>query len=106
MIAITIANTKKAAVKLLLNGGVRWEIWTSDLGVINPTYFPCKSLIATGLTSDVTWLVTPPLTIFRCDKCYNYSLKLTDISSDFKDTNITRITKSGNFLIPEKKSGW
>ena len=65
---------------------------------MSPTYFPCKPLIVMSLTSDVTRLVTPPLTVFRCYTCNNYSLKLTDISSDFKDTNITRVTKSGNFL--------
>ena len=57
-----------------------------------------------GLTSDVTRLVTPPLTVFRCDTCNIYNLKLTDISSDFKDTNITRLTKLGNFLT-RKNSG-
>ncbi len=65
---------------------------------MSPTYFPCKPLMVMGLTSDVTRLVTPPLTVFRCYTCNIYSLKLTDISSDFKDTNITRVTKSGSFL--------
>ena len=65
---------------------------------MSPNYFPRKPLIVMSLTSDVTRLVTPPLTVFRCYTCNNYSLKLTDISSDFKDTNITRVTKSVNFL--------
>ena len=65
---------------------------------MSPTYFPCKPLIVMGLTYDVTRLITLPLTVFRCNSCYNYSLKLTDISSDFRDTNITPVTKSGNFL--------
>ncbi len=61
---------------------------------MSPTYFPCKPLMVMGLTSDVTRLVTPPLTVFRCYKCNIYSLKLIDISSDFKDTNITRVTST------------
>ena len=65
---------------------------------MSPTYFLCKLLIAMALTSNVTRLVTPPLTVFRCCMCNNYSLKLTDISSDFKDTNITRVTKSVNYF--------
>ncbi len=65
---------------------------------MRPTYFPCKPWMVMGLTSDVTRLVTPPLTVFRCYACNTYSLKLTDISSNFKYTNITRVTKSGNFL--------
>ena len=65
---------------------------------MSPTYFPPKPFKANGLTSDVTRLVTPPLTVFRCYTCNNGSLKLTDISSDFKDNNITRVTKSSNFL--------
>ena len=64
---------------------------------MSPTYFPCKPLIVMSLTSDVTRLVTSPLTVFRCYTCNNYSLKLTDISSDFKDTNITRVTKLGDY---------
>ena len=64
---------------------------------MSPTYFPCKPLMVMGLTSDVTRLVTTPLTVFRCYTCNIYSLKLTDIPSDFKDTNIIRVTKSGNF---------
>ena len=69
---------------------------------MSPTYFPCKPLMVMGLTSDVTRLVTPPLTVFRCYTCNIYSLKLTDISSDFKDTNITSVTILGNFLKSEK----
>ena len=65
---------------------------------MSPTYFPPKRLIAMALTSYVTRLVTPPLTVFRRNMCNNYALKLTGISIDFKDTNITRVTKSGNFL--------
>ena len=65
---------------------------------MNPTYFLSKALIVMGLISAVTWLVTTLLTVFRCYTCNIYSLKLTDISSDFKDTNITRVTKSGNFF--------
>ena len=63
-----------------------------------PNYFPPKPLIANGLTSDVTLLDTPPLTVFRFYTTNKYLLKSTDISSDFKDTNITLVTKSGNFL--------
>ena len=66
---------------------------------MSPTYFPPKPLIAMGLTSDVKRLVTPPLTVFRCNKC---SLNLTDISSDFKDTNITRVTNQVIFFNPKK----
>ena len=84
-------------MKLLSNGGGgRFELPT--FGVMSPTYFPCKPLIVMALTSDVTRLVSPSLTVFRCNTCYNYNLKLTDISSDFRDTNITLVTKSGNFL--------
>ena len=78
------------------------EIWTSEPRVMSPTYFPPKPFIANGLTSYVTRLVTPPLTVFRCYTCNNCSLKLTDISSDFKDTNITRGTKIGQFFFPQK----
>ena len=60
---------------------------------MSPTYFPFKALIVMGLTYDVTRLVTLPLTVFRCYTRNIYSLKLTDILSDFKDTNITRVTK-------------
>tara|TARA_B100000886_G_scaffold18596_1_gene11976 strand:- start:254 stop:451 length:198 start_codon:yes stop_codon:yes gene_type:complete len=62
------------------------------------TYFPCKPLIAMGLAFDVTRLVKLPLTVFRCYMGNNYGFKLTDILSDFRDTNITRETKSGNFV--------
>ena len=65
---------------------------------MSPTYFPPKQLIAMGLTSDVKRLFTSPLTVLRCYICDNYSLKLTDIYSDFKDTNITGASKLGNFL--------
>tara|TARA_B100001029_G_scaffold28432_1_gene20762 strand:- start:263 stop:460 length:198 start_codon:yes stop_codon:yes gene_type:complete len=65
---------------------------------MSPTYFPLKPLLANGLTSDVTQLVTTPLTVFRANNYYKYSLKLTDISIDFKETNITLVTKSGSFL--------
>ncbi len=69
------------------------------------TYFPPKPLLSMGLTSDVTRLITQPLTVFRCYTCNNYDFKLTGISIDFKDTNITRVTKSVTFLTPKKKSG-
>ena len=58
-----------------------------------------------GLTSDVTRLITQPLTVFRCYTCNNYDFKLTGISIDFKDTNITRVTKSGTFFNSEEKIG-
>ena len=65
---------------------------------MSPTYFPPKLLIASGLDSYVTRLVTTSLTVSQCYTHNKYSLELTNISSDFKDTNITRVTKSGNFL--------
>ena len=65
---------------------------------MSPTYFPPKLLIAPGLNSYVTKLVTTSLTVSQCYTYNKYSLELTNISSDFKDTNITRVTKSGNFL--------
>ena len=72
---------------------------------MSPTYFPPKPLIAMVLISDLIRLVTQPLTVFRCYTCNNYDFKLTGISIDFKDTNITRVTKSVTFLTPKKKSG-
>ena len=56
---------------------------------MSPTYYPPKPLEVVGLTSNFTRLVTLFLTVLRCYTCNDYSLKLTDISSDFKDTNIT-----------------
>ena len=69
---------------------------------MSSTYFPLKPLLANGLASDVTQLVTTPLTVLRGEKCYKYSLKLTDISSDFKDTNIKRVAKAAIFFTLKK----
>ena len=71
---------------------------------MSPTYYPPKPLEIEGLTSNFTWLVTPLSTVLRCYTCYNYSLKLTDISSDFKDIIITIVTKSGSFSLTQKSA--
>ena len=63
---------------------------------MSPTYFPPKPLIAMVLISDLIRLVTQPLTVFRCYMCNKHSLKLTDISIDFKNSNITSVIESSN----------
>ena len=60
---------------------------------MSPTYFSLKLLIVKGLTSDVT----QAFTVFCDFVCNKFALKITDISSDFKEANSKCVTKIGDF---------
>ena len=64
---------------------------------MSPTNFPLKLLLSKDLTSDVTQGVTQAFTIFWDFVCNKFALKITDISSDFKEANSKCVTKIGDF---------
>ena len=62
-----------------------------------PTYFSLKQLIPKDLISDVTQRVTQAFTVFWDFVCNKLALKVTDITSDFKEANSKCVTKLGDF---------
>ena len=64
---------------------------------MSPTYFSLKLLIPKDLISDVTQRVTQAFTVFWDFMCNKLALKVTDITSDFKEANSNCVTKLGDF---------